>query len=47
MEAIGQLVKEHNVVRKMLEIYVNQILQGLTSERITRIRKILIGMGVK
>ncbi|MDJ0042569.1 MULTISPECIES: hypothetical protein [Pantoea] len=46
MEAIGQLVKEHHVVRKMLEIYVNQLLQGLTSERITRIRKILIGMGV-
>ncbi len=46
LEAISQLVKEHHVVKKMLDIYVNQLLEGLTSDRITRIRKILIGMGV-
>ncbi len=38
MEAIGQLVKERDVVKKMLEIYVKQLLQGLTSERIMRIK---------
>ncbi|EMY3601485.1 hypothetical protein [Klebsiella aerogenes] len=45
LEGLTQLVKQHNVVTRMFEIYVKQLLQGLTSERIGHIQKILIGKG--
>lgn len=45
LEGLTQLVKQHNVATRMFEIYLNQLLQGLTSERIGRIQKILIGKG--
>ncbi|WEF26600.1 hypothetical protein PYR66_14845 [Klebsiella aerogenes] len=45
MEGLTQLVKQHNIVTRMFKIYVNQLLQGLTPERIRHIQKILIGKG--
>ncbi|EOS95386.1 hypothetical protein [Erwinia tracheiphila] len=45
LEGLVQLVKLHNVVTRMLEIYVNQLLHGLTSDRIGRIKKLMVGKG--
>jgi hypothetical protein len=45
MEGLTQLVKQHNIVTRMFKIYVNQLLQGLTPERIRHIQMILIGKG--
>ncbi|MCC4981433.1 hypothetical protein LMJ16_26050, partial [Klebsiella pneumoniae] len=40
-----QLVKQRDIIAKMLRIYIDQLLQGLSHDRITRIQKLLIGKG--
>ncbi|EOD8995947.1 hypothetical protein [Klebsiella pneumoniae] len=42
-----QLVKQRDIIAKMLRIYIDQLLQGLSHDRITRIQKLLIGKGAK
>ena len=45
VEGLIQLVKQHHVVTRMLGIYVDQLLHGLTPDRLGRIKKMLIGSG--
>ncbi|UWS33462.1 hypothetical protein [Erwinia pyrifoliae] len=47
LEALVQLIKQGNVVTRMLRIYVDLLLHGLTADRISRIKTLLIGKGAR
>ncbi|MDE1185117.1 MAG: hypothetical protein PW844_01340 [Pantoea sp.] len=45
MEALVKLVKQHDVLSRMLEIYVNQLLHGMMADDIRRIQALLMRRG--
>ncbi|WP_223300513.1 hypothetical protein [Pantoea sp. At-9b] len=45
MEALVQLVKRHDVIGRMFEIYVDHLLRNNTTDRLQRIQKALIKKG--